>query len=66
LEVSAKTGQRIEDIFYNLGKKIKEDIEMEFKEVDTVKITKTGKSGHDQNGKNCQCCVTTARNTICG
>lgn len=41
LEVSAKTGQKIEDIFYNLGKKIKDDIEMEFKEDDkTVKITK--------------------------
>ncbi len=31
LEVSAKTGQRIEDIFHTLGKKIKDDIEMEFK-----------------------------------
>lgn len=31
LEVSAKTGQRVEEIFYNLGKKIKNDIEMEFK-----------------------------------
>lgn len=55
LEVSAKSGQKIEEIFYNLGKKIKDDLENEFKDNDnTVKINNANQ-GKNHTAKNCQC-----------
>lgn len=40
IEVSAKSGQGIEDIFYLLAKKIKNDFEIESRKTeDTIKIT---------------------------